>query len=568
MPGDYCPAPAHDTAGGHDGYRWATDLTLQFMRPDYLPADQSLHGRVTAIGDAAGRILGLPDFPARFVDYMKRGWFSLSTPVWTNFGTGRGLPISCFGCTCGDTTESILRAQAEVSMQSKHGGGTSVGLTPLRHRGAVIRHGLNGKSSGVVHFAQLFENAIKIWSQGSARRGNAAVYLDLDHPDADEFLTMRKPGSPIQDLSYGVCVSDAFMERLLARDRPAMERWAKVLEARINFGYPYLFFAGNANRGKPDVYRDLGLEVTHSNLCSEIMLPDSEDESFVCCLSSMNLLHYDEWKHEPRAVETLVYLLDAVLTEFVEKAKAIPYMERAARFAARHRALGVGALGYHSLLQAKMIPFESMEAKALNAEVFRALRDRTLAASRKMAAAYGEPELLRGYGRRHATLQAVAPTKSSAFILGQVSEAVEPHRSNVVIKNLAKGKVTLWNPALLRLLADKGEDTPATRAAIVDAAGSVQHLPFLSDHEKAVFKTFREISPMEVVVQAAQRQRFIDQGQSINLMIDPFKVSIRDLNALTIEAWRLGLKSLYYQISVNASQELSRSILSCSSCES
>jgi ribonucleoside-diphosphate reductase alpha chain len=280
----------------------------------------------------------------------------------------------------------------------------------------------------------------------------------------------------------------------------------------------------------------------------------------------MNILYYNEWK-DTNAVELLVYFLDAVMTEFIEKASKIKFMERAVRFAERHRALGIGWIGWHSFLQSKMIAFESMEAKRFNVEIAKKIKDNAYAASAKMAVEYGEPEVLRGYGRRHTTLLAIAPTKSSAFILGQVSEGIEPHRTNYYIKDLQKGKFTIKNTQLEQLLREKGKDADEVWSSILMQGGSVQHLEFLSEHEKNVFKTFAEISPKEIVIQASSRQQYIDQGQSLNLMIHP-SIPIKDVNALIIEAWRLGVKSLYYQIGVNAAQQFSRNILNCAACES
>jgi ribonucleoside-diphosphate reductase alpha chain len=545
-------------------YRWLNNITLEFMERDYLLPGQTVDQRVDIICQAAEKILCMPGYAARLKANIQKGWYSLSTPIWTNFGTDRGLPISCFGSYLDDTMESIVQAQAEVIMMTKYGGGTSAYFGNIRGRGSKITN--NGESAGSVHFMQLFDCAMKVTSQGSTRRGNCAIYLDVHHPDIEEFLTIRSEGSPIQDLSFGVCVSDQWMEEMIAGDAAKRRIWAKVIECRANIGFPYIFFVDNANKVAPDVYKDLGLKITQSNLCSEIMLPNSSTESFVCDLSSMNILHYDEWKNTD-AVELIVYLLDAVMSEFIEKAGKLAYMERPVRFAKRHRALGIGWLGWHSHLQSKMVAFESMEAKNLNVRVAKTIFTQAHAASRKMVEyGYGEPEVLKGYGRRHTTLMAIAPTKSSAFILGQVSEGIEPHRTNYYIKDLAKGKFTIRNPHLAALLYAKDQNNDATWSSILKHGGSVQHLDFLSDHEKAVFRTFAEISPKEVVVQAAQRQKFVDQGQSLNLMIHP-SVPTKDVNALLIEAWRLGIKSFYYQIGVNAAQAFARDILSCSSCE-
>jgi ribonucleoside-diphosphate reductase alpha chain len=551
-------------------YRWLTPLSQEFLDKDYLLPGQTLDERVNIICQRAEEILGIPGFAARFKANLQKGWYSLSTPIWSNFGTERGLPISCFGSYIADSMESILSTHAEVGMMTKYGGGTSAYFGELRERGALIRD--NGESSGSVHFMQLFDSLITIISQGSTRRGNFSAYLPIDHPDIEEFLAIRSEGSSIQDISFGITVPDWWMEEMIGDatpeggDKAKRRIWAKVLEARANVGYPYIIFIDNVNNNAPPCYREPGMEIVQSNLCTEIFLPNNALESFVCDLASMNILYFDEWK-DTDAVELLVYLLDAVMSEFITKTEHIAYMERPRRFAQRHRALGIGWLGWHSYLQSKMIPFESFEAKMLNVKVAKTIKEASHAASRKMAHEYGEPEVLKGYGMRHTTLTAIAPTKSSAFILGQVSEGIEPHRANYYIKDLAKGKFTVRNPYLNSLLTDKGQNTEEVWTSILQHGGSVQHLEFLTDYEKAVFKTFAELSPKEIIIQVSQRQKFIDQGQSTNLMIHP-SVPIKDVNALIIEAWRLGVKSLYYQISVNAAQAFTRNILTCASCES
>lgn len=543
-------------------YRWLTPESQSFLEKDYLLPGQTVDQRVDIICQTAERILNKPGFAARFKANMEKGWYSLSTPIWTNFGTERGLPISCFGSYIDDTMHSILYTQAEVGTMTKFGGGTSAYFGGLRPRGSIIKD--NGESAGPVHFMRLFETLINIVSQGKTRRGNFAAYLPIEHQDIEEFLKLRSEGNAIQDLSFGITISNEWMESMISGDKAKRKIWAKVLESRANTGFPYIFFKDNANNNKPEVYKDMDLNISHTNLCSEIMLPDKEDESFVCDLSSMNLKYFDEWK-DSEAVELLTYFLDAVMTEFIQKASKIQFMERAVNFAKNHRALGIGVVGYHTLLQSKMIPFESMEAKYLNTEIFETIQKQSLAASQRLSQEYGEPDILKGYGRRNTTTMAIAPTKSSSFIMG-VSEAVEPNKTNYYIKDLQKGKFTYRNPDLQALLKSKNQDTKEIWASILAKGGSVQHLKFLDDKEKAVFKTFAEISPKEIIIQAAQRQKYIDQGQSINLMIHP-SIPIKDVNQLMIDAWQMGIKSLYYQISVNAAQEFSRNILSCASCE-
>lgn len=546
-------------------YRWLNELSQIFLERDYLLEGQTVDERVDVICNKAESILGIEGFAEKFKSNIQKGWYSLSTPIWTNFGTERrGLPISCFGSHIDDSMDSILATHAEVGMMSKYGGGTSAYFGDIRGRGKPITQ--NGYSSGSVHFMQMFEMGISLISQGNTRRGSFAAYLPIDHIDILEFIKIRSDGNPIQSLSFGVCVSDEFMQSIIDGDKEKRQVWAKVIESRFNTGYPYILFTGNMNKNKPDVYIDKQMKINSSNLCSEISLPSTSNESFVCDLSSMNILYYDEWK-DTDAVKLLTYFLDSVMTEFIEKTKNINFMNRSVNFAKKHRAIGIGWLGYHSYLQSKMIPFESMETKYLNVEIAKNIQFKSLEASKELANIFGEPEYLIGYGRRNTTTTAIAPTKSSAFIIGQASEGIEPHRANIYIKDLAKGKFTIKNSELENLLNSKDKNTDETWDSIMSFSGSVQHLDFLTKREKDVFKTFAEISPKEIIVQASQRQKYIDQSQSLNLLIDPH-TSVKEVNSLFILAWQLGVKSLYYQFSQNAAQQLGRSILICNSCES
>ncbi|MDM7461717.1 MAG: ribonucleoside-diphosphate reductase subunit alpha [bacterium] len=545
-------------------FYWLNDESRRFLSRDYLLPGVTPEQRIRQIADYAESLLGVEGFADRFFHYMARGWYSLATPVWTNFGLHRGLPISCYGSYIDDDSASILFTASEVGMMTKLGGGTSAYFGKLRPRGAPIRD--NGASNGSFSFAKLFDRMIEVFSQGSTRRGQCAAYIDIEHLDIEEWLWIQREGCDIQLLYWGVCVGNDWLEAMKNGDAEKRRLWAKVLQARSEVGIPYIFFKDNANTHTVDVYKDLQKTIYASNLCTEIMLPASADESFVCCLSSLNLLHYDEWK-DTDAVETMVFFLDAVMEDFIRRVKDIPFMHRAYNFAARHRALGLGVLGWHSLLQSKRIPIESMDAYRLNTEVFQRIRERAYDASMALARRFGEPEYLKGYGRRNATLLAIAPTKSSSFILGQVSPSIEPFMSNYHVKDLAKVKTTFKNPYLQQALRARGKDTDEVWQSIAAHDGSVQHLDFLSEEERAVFKTFSEISQMTLVQQAAQRQQFIDQGQSLNLMIHP-ETPVRDINLLMMRAAELGVKSLYYQYSVNAAQEFNRELLlSCAVCE-
>ena len=544
-------------------FDWLTAHSRNFLEAGYLAPGVAPETRIREIADRAEELLGIDGYSDKFYHYMSQGFFSLASPVWSNFGKERGLPISCFGSNVSDDMGNILYTQSEVGMMSKLGGGTSGYFGNIRHRGAPVKN--NGKASGAVHIMQLFETMVDVVSQGSVRRGRFSPYLPGEHSDILEFLDVGTEGNPIQELTHGVTVSDAWMEDMIEGDPDKRKIWAKVIQRRGEIGYPYIFFNDKANQGAPDVYRDKDHKVYASNLCTEIMLPSNEKWSFVCVLSSLNVMHYQKWK-DTDAVETMVYFLDAVITEFINKLEVYRdssdredhqtflFMERAYNFAKENRALGLGVLGWHSLLQSKMLSFDSKEAFDLNTEIFKFIKQRSYKASEELADIFGEPEVLKGYGRRNTTLNAIAPTTSSAFILGQVSQGIEPIWSNIYVKDIAKIKTTIKNPFLLDLLAEKGMNTTDIWNSIRDRDGSVQHLEFLSENEKNVFKTYSEIDQSYIIYQAGNRQEFIDQGQSVNIMVHP-DMPVKDINKLYITAWKLGLKSLYYQHSMNAAQK-------------
>jgi ribonucleoside-diphosphate reductase alpha chain len=875
-------------------YYWLNDKSREFLSRGYVREGQTAEQRVREIAETAEKYLGIEGYADKFEDYMSRGWFSLSSPVWANYGLERGLPCSCNGSYIEDTMDSILTKVGELGTMDKHGAGTSAFFGSLRERGAAISSG--GSSNGPVHFMELFDKVTSVISQSNVRRGSMAAYLPADHPDILEFLKIRSEGNPIQDLSIGVCISDEWMEGLLNKDKEKLKIWGEIIKKRFESGYPYVFFTGTANKNAPKVYRDKGIKIHASNLCvapetliltkdghqviselegedadiwngkqwsnvrvlktgenqellkvtlsdgkslectpyhkwytvknrieqrsgkivekrtnelkvgdwlmkfktpilegreeenikypythgffcgdgtyasgkphisiygekmelipfldirsstyevtfqnkintllpldlerkfvvplnaeldnklrwlegyldadaciarngtnesiqvvsieieflkdvqlmlqtmgvnakivdmlperqallpdgkggqklydckeskrllinsndlyhlhligfspkrlkfsprkpqrecsqfvkivsientgrladtycvseplehkavfngiltgncNEISLSSSQDSSFVCVLSSINLLHWDELK-DTDAIETMTYFLDSVTEEYIKKTNGVKFMEAPNKFAREQRAVGLGVLGWHSYLQSKMIPFESMEAKMLNSQIFSALNRKSLAASKEMAAKYGEPELLKGYGERQVTRLAVAPTTSSSFILGQVSQGIEPQNSNYYVKKLAKGAFTYKNPYLKELLHSKGKDNQETWKSILERGGSVQHFDFLSQEEKDVFKTFGEISQKEIVIQASARQKHLDQSQSLNLMIPP-ETTIKEVSQLMIFGWQQGVKGYYYQRGANSSQMLARNILECSSCES
>jgi ribonucleoside-diphosphate reductase alpha chain len=536
-------------------YYWLNEDSRTFLSRGYL--DESPEQRIIDIANIAEKYLNIRDFAHKFEDYMSRGFYSLSTPVWINFGKGKGLPISCYGSNVDDTLDSILNAGREIGMMSKYGGGTSAYLGNIRPRGTDISTG--GKADGPIHYARIYDTVVDVCKQSAARRGACAVYLPVEHADIEEFLDIGTEGNPIQNLQYGITVSDAWLKSMKAGSKEKRKIWAKIIQRRNEFGFPYIMFKDNSNNDTSP-YKELGYEITASNLCSEIQLPTDSFHSFVCCLGSINLLHWNEIV-ETDAVETYVLFLNAVINEFIQKSEHLPGMKRAWRFAKEHRAIGVGVLGYHSYFQSKLIEFESLEAKQINHNIFSTLKERSDAASRWLHDAKGYKSIREGYA--NTTLMAIAPTKSSSFIHGQVSMGIEPIKSNYFIKDLAKSKTVYKNPFLVQELEKYGLNTDETWESILKKDGSVQHLKFPT---KGVFKSFIEISPKEIILQAAQRQKFIDQSQSLNLMIHP-TVPAKDINSLYLYAHEEGVKTLYYQFSQSSAQAFARNILECVSCE-
>ena len=542
---------------------WLNEESEQILNRGYLLKGETPQKAIERVANAAAKQLYKPELAEAFIEMIEKGWMSLSSPIWANMGTERGLPISCFNVYVPDHIEGITHKLGEVIMQTKIGGGTSGYFGELRERGSAVTD--NGKSSGAVSFMKLFDTAMDTISQGGVRRGAFAAYLDIDHDDIKEFLDIKNIGNPIQNLFTGVCVPDYWMQDMIDGDKDKREVWAKVLESRQQKGLPYIFFTDNINRNKPEVYKDKEMQIYASNLCSEIALPSSKDESFVCCLSSMNLELYDEWK-DTEAVKLATYFLDAVMSEFISKTEGNYYLTSAHNFAKNHRALGLGVMGWHSYLQKNMISFESLEAKMLTNQIFKEIEDKAMKASQDLARIYGEPSVLKGYGRRNTTLLAIAPTTSSSAILGQTSPGIEPFSSNYYKAGLAKGNFMRKNKYLKTLLEDKGIDTEETWRSIMLNHGSVQHLPELNQDEKDVFKTFKEISQYEIILQASIRQKYIDQAQSLNINI-PSNLSVKEVNRLLIEAWKLGVKTLYYQRSQSVSKEFVNNLVTCTSCE-
>jgi ribonucleoside-diphosphate reductase alpha chain len=535
-------------------YYWLNDESRLFLSRGYI--SETPEQRIKDIANKAEGYLKIDGFANKFEDYMARGFYSLSTPVWINFGKEKGLPISCYGSNIDDTLDSILNAGREIGMMSKYGGGTSAYLGNIRSRGSKISTG--GTADGPVHYARVYDTVVDVCKQSEARRGACAVWLPVEHDDIMEFLDIGTEGNPIQNLQYGITVTDNWINDMKGGDPTKRKIWAKIIQRRNEFGFPYIMFKDNSNNNSP--YKELGMEITASNLCSEIQLPTDSLNSFVCCLGSLNLVHWDEIK-DSDAIEVYVMFLNAVMDEFILKSGKMAGMKRANRFASQHRAIGLGVMGYHSLFQSKLVPFESLMAKQLNNQIFKILKEKSEEASRYLFEEKGYKSLRNGYA--NTTLIAIAPTKSSSFIHGQVSMGIEPIKSNYFIKDLAKSKTIYKNPFLEIELDKYGLNTPEVWESILKKDGSVQHLDFPT---KEVFKSFIEISPKELILQAAQRQKYIDQSQSLNLMIHP-SVPAKDINQLYLYAHEEGVKTLYYQFSQSSAQSFARNINECVSCE-
>ena len=548
---------------------WFNEESEQVLNRGYLLQGETPEGAIDRITTAAAKRLYKPELQPVFKEMIEKGWISLSSPIWANMGTGRGLPISCFNVHVGDSVESITHKLGEVIMQTKIGGGTSAYFGEMRGRGAAITN--NGKSSGAVSFMKLFDTTMDVVSQGGVRRGAFAGYLDIDHPDIEEFLQIKSIGSPIQNLFTGVCVPDYWMQDMIDGDGDKRKIWAKVLESRQQKGLPYIFFTDNVNRNKPAIYKELELKINASNLCSEIALPSTDQESFVCCLASMNLALYEEWK-DTNAVQMAIYLLDAVMSEFIDKAKDNHFLQPACEFAQRHRALGLGVMGWHSYLQSMHRPFGHPLNIGLTKMIFSKIKSEAIKASEELGEIYGPAPIYKEskdkYSRRNTTVMAIAPTTSSSSILGQVSPGIEPFSANFFKAGLAKGNFIRKNKYLEKILEQKGHNTEEVWREIMLKKGSIMHLSddILSPEDKEVFKTFKEISQVDIIEQAIARQEFIDQSQSLNLNI-PSEVPVKEVNKLIIKAWQGGIKTLYYQRGESVSKELLSNIVTCSSCE-
>ena len=527
---------------------WMDEISLATISKGYLLPGEDVKKAYRRVAKAAAFRLKRPEMEAKFYKIMWNGWLGLASPVISNMGTDRGLPISCYGIDTPDSIRGIGLTNAELMRLTSKGGGVGIGLSRIRPRGTEIAG--NGKSEGVVPWAKIYDSSIIATNQGNVRRGAASVNLDIEHPDIDEFLQIRRPkGDPNRqclNLHQCVVVGDTFMRKLESRDPDALNTWATVLKARMETGEPYVMYKDNVNKDNPIAYRLNNLEVTMTNICSEITLFTDEWHSFICCLSSLNLAKYDEWANTD-TVEIATWFLDGVMQEFIDKSNGKDSLIRSHNHAKKGRALGLGVMGWHTFLQQKGLPFNSIASTAHTHNIFSDIRNKAEKASMELAAEYGEPIWCKGTGMRNTHVLAIAPTVSNSVICGGVSAGIEPLPGNVYTFNGAKGTFIRKNKVLEKILKEKGQDKNKWWDQMIQDGGSAQNLPdnVLTPDEKELFLTFSEINQLELVRQAAIRQRYLDQTQSLNLSFDP-NDSPKWINQVHMEAWKLGIKTLYY----------------------
>jgi len=557
---------------GTDFPVWAnTEIYVKTISNGYLLPGEKPKDAYWRVSTAVARRLEKPQLASKFFDYIWKGWLNLASPVLSNTGTDRGLPISCFGIDVADSINDIGKKNLEMMLLAKHGGGVGVGLNMIRPAGSNITQ--NGTSDGVVPFAKIYDSTILATNQGAVRRGAASVNLNIEHGDFDEWIEIREPKGDVNrqclNLHQCVVVGDKFMRRLEEADPESRRKWGKVLQKRKATGEPYIMYKGNINKANPPMYKNNGLKVHMTNICSEITLHTDESHSFVCCLSSLNLAKYDEWK-DTDLIYTATYFLDGVLSEFLQKAKNMRGFENAVRSAEKGRALGLGVLGWHTYLQRKGISFEGLPAQFETRKIFSQLKIESERASRDMATEYGEPLWCKDSGFRNTHLRAIAPTVSNSKLSGNVSAGIEPWPSNVFTEQTAKGTFIRKNLELEKVFRKVGINKKGTWDKVLEDGGSVQDIKELDDWGyvdgkllkredisqeafdkdqvfwvKDVFKTFKEINQLELVRQAGVRQQYIDQGVSLNLAF-PSEASPKWINQVTLEAWKQGIKTLYY----------------------
>ena len=547
---------------GVDYPAWGdTEVYKKTISGGYLLSGETPKDAYWRVCKAVARRLYKPELAEKFFDYIWQGWLCLASPVLSNTGTDRGLPISCFGIDVADSIQDIGAKNLEMMLLAKHGGGVGIGINMIRPAGAKITG--NGTSDGVVPFCKIYDSTILATNQGSVRRGAASVNINIEHDDFLDWIEIREPKGDVnrQSLNLHQCavVGDKFMRRLEAGDQDARQRWSKLLQKRKATGEPYILFKGNTNKSNPEAYKKNSLKVHMTNICSEIVLHTDESHSFVCCLSSLNLEKYDEWKNT-NLVYDATWFLDGVLEEFIQRAKNMRGFENSVRSAVKGRALGLGVLGWHSLLQKNGIAFEGLLAQFKTREIFSKIKIETERASRKLAEIYGEPLWCVGTGFRNTHLRAIAPTVSNSKLAGNVSPGIEPWAANVFTEQSAKGTFIRKNKELEKVLRKVGINNKETWDKILEDGGSIQGIKQLDgwyydnggrltqeegEPVKNVFKTFKEINQLELVKQAGIRQDYIDQSVSLNLAF-PSEAPPRWLNQVHIEAWKRGIKTLYY----------------------
>lgn len=561
---------------GKDYPDWMDEIGISMISKGYLLPDENVFDAFKRVSKASARRLRKKELQPIFYDALIRNWLCLASPVLSNMGTERGMPISCFGIHIDDSIEGIASAHSELMRLSSQGGGVGMYAGEIRGRGKVIKD--NGVSEGVVPWLKLYDSTTLATNQGSVRRGATAFYLDIEHIDFEEFLMIRRPKGDVNrqclNSHHAVIISDEIMNQIENKEPKYLKLWGEILKTRLETGEPYIMYKDNVNNSEPEGYKKLGLKTSFSNICSEITLFTDPLHSFICCLSSLNITRWDEWKdfkfeNGMTLPELAIWFLDGVLQEFIDRAKNFKFMENTVRSAVKGRAIGLGQLGWHTLLQKKMVPFASLQASSLTRIINSFIKDETEKASKAMAIEYGEPEWCKGTGFRNSHRTAIAPTVSNAHISGGFSPSIEPIPANIFNLKTAKGVFIKKNKILEELLETKGYNIDSIWDKILKDQGSVQDLPdyILSDDEKDIFKTFKEINQLELVKQAGIRQQFIDQSQSLNLCFDPNDTP-KWISEVHKEAWRQGIKTLYYlrTESVLRGDNLDR-LSTCVSCE-
>jgi len=532
---------------GTDYPEWGdTEVYKKTIAGGYLLGSESPKDAYERVCNTVAKRLDKPELAKTFYEYIWNGWLCLASPVLSNTGTDRGLPISCFGIDVADSIIDIGQKNLEMMLLAKHGGGVGIGVNQIRPAGAQIKG--NGTSDGVVPFCKIYDSTILATNQGSVRRGAASVNINIDHPDFEEWIEIREPKGDVnrQSLNLHQCavVGDKFMRRLEQGDAEARKRWGKLLQKRKATGEPYILFKGNTNKNNPAAYKQNALKVHMTNICSEITLHTDENHSFICCLSSLNLAKYDEWKNT-NIIHDAIWFLDGVLEEFIQKAKYRKGFENSVRSAEKGRALGLGVLGWHTYLQEKGLPFEGLLAQYETRRIFSQIKIESERASMALADAYGEPLWCVGTGMRNTHLRAVAPTVSNSKLSGNVSPGIEPWAANIFTEQSAKGTFIRKNPTLETILKKQKLNTKEVWDKILADGGSVQDIEGLSEDTKEVFKTFKELNQLELVRQAGIRQQYIDQSVSLNLAF-PSEATPKWINKVHMDAWHKGIKTLYY----------------------